>query len=509
MELLLGLDIGTTGCKAALYESTGNCVGAGYRKHAMSTPQPSWVEEDPDEWWEKSAQAIREAISVAGANASDIRGVSVSGSNALIAMGSDGEVLCPAIMQLDLRTAALAQAMRQTIDARIVFELAGNRIAPSMFSGLSMCWLRENLPEVYQNTWKFLSPTGFLTYRLCGKAVMDYTRASTTLLFDIRRKRWARRLIDLFHLDENKLPDLTASDAVVGHVHEQAAKLTGLQVGTPVAGGCQDSVAAAVGCGCNQAGKALLILGTVARICIPLSSASFNEALLNVSFLDEPPYLSNGGTVSGGLSVRWALDTFTPHLKAEAKQRGVSAYALFDEWAARAPKGSDSLIYLPYLNGERAPIWDSNARGVFFGLTPRHDSRHFARATMEGVAYAVRQSVESINLREEDTRKAVLLSGGGANSLIWCQIFADVLGRPVAVTANSESETSGAAFIAGKAIGLFGSYQEAAAWSSITNTQYPDPAAASLYSKLFAVYEMLYPRLKDCYDSLASVGGTE
>lgn len=505
MEALLGIDIGSTGCKAALYSLEGKLLGAGYRTYPMLCPQPGWVEEDPDEWWRMTAEAIRECVQKSGIPPHHILAATVSGANATIAIDRDGAVLYPAIMQLDSRTQQIAAELEHSVGNDLVFSITGNRIAPSMFSAPSILWLKQNRPELYERTWKFLSPNGFIVHRLTSEATMDYSRCSSSMLFDIRARQWSDILVKRIGVDRDKLPDAVPSEHIVGPLTRQAAEETGLPPGLPIAAGAQDTVTAAIGAGCVEAGHPLLVLGTVARICMPLQNDEFHSALNNRTYIQGTPYLASGGTIGGGMSMRWYLENFSELELQKAAERNISPYEVLDELALRAPKGSDSLLFLPYISSERAPIWDLNARGVFFGVTSRHGKPHIIRAIMEGVAYAIRQSMQLLENEMGYAVKDIKILGGGAKSELWRVIFADVLNRRILKTENADAETRGAAYMAGMAAGALDSYAGAESWAAVFSSQEPCPASAALYDRLFEIYSALYPQLKDIFIMLAAV----
>ena len=258
---LLGVDVGATGCKATLYDLDGRIVRRGYAEYGMSSPRPSWVEENADDWWQATVASVR-CVTADSALAKTIAGVGVGCTNALVAVDARGEPLRPAIMQLDQRTVPQADWLREAVGESNLFAVTGNRVAPGSYSAPIILWLKEHEPEIFRAAHKFLVPSGFIAHKLTGRFSMDYSRGSTTALFDIRRRAWSDALCETAGIPRDKLPDLYESWQVVGGVTAAAAHLTGLPEGTPVVAGCMDTVGAAVGSGAVLPGESFAILGT-------------------------------------------------------------------------------------------------------------------------------------------------------------------------------------------------------------------------------------------------------
>ncbi len=502
MDYLMGIDIGTTGCKATLFDLQLNPCGTGYRSYEIISPKAGWAEEDPDEWWLGMAQAVRDSLDRYSPDRDRILAAAVSCTNGLVPMDKEGNCLSNAIMQIDGRTDAEADFIASAAGKDEIFAVTGNRVAPGTFSAPIIVWFKRHRPEIYQSTWKFLAPGGFIVQRLTGRFTMDYTRASTTLLFDIRKKEWSERLCGQIGVDIEKLPDPVASETVVGTVTKEAALFTGLPEGIPVAAGAMDTVAAAIGIGCVEADSPLLIVGTVARLCIPMKDAAFDRTFLNAAFTSETPYIAMAPTNGGGISLKWFLNAFCESEGRAADRLQINPYGLLDAEALRAPPGSEGIIYLPYIAGERSPIWDPHARGVFFGISCSHKKCHFIRAIMEGIAYATRQNMEIYERVMRNSCDNIVACGGGIRSEAWRMIFADILGKTIAMPRSAESETKGGAYIAGMAAGVYSSYREAKKLASPVASVSPAQASRQKYDALFEVYKSLYQSLKEDYRKL-------
>jgi xylulokinase len=500
MGYLLGIDVGTTGCKASILSLDGAVTATAYRRNTFLHPQPGWFEQSPLEWWENVREIIREALRTGGVDSRAIRGVGISCTNGTFPVDAKGVPLANAIMQMDNR-ATQEVADIKARHAEAIFRITGNRVAEGLFSLPSLLWMRRNQPEAYDRADKFLLPSSFIIQRLTGKAVIDPSRASTILFMDMTEQRWSSELCEMFGMSEERLPDLLPTCAVAGTVHRDAALLTGLACGTPVLSGAMDTLAAAVGVGVRDENDAFMVLGTMGRtgVCVPRDKLDGRFHSCPYVYGNYLMIASNSGC---GISVRWFKETFAEAETAVYNACGLSPYALLDTGAARVPPGSDGLLYLPYIGGERSPIWDSNARGVFFGISPRHTKAHFMRAIMEGVSFAMKHNI-SIMENELGIRiDRIRISGGGSHSDIWMQIMADVLGKTMERSQSPESETMGIAAVAARTLGL----DDAPFIGSRglgPDVFFPDGGSQTAYEPFFAVYTGLYPALRHSFGELA------
>ncbi len=493
---LLGVDVGTTGCKATLYDLDGQPLRTGYAEYRMHSPFPGWVEEDPEDWWRAVVESIL-PITADPELSAGIAGLGVGCSNALVAVDKEGTPLRPAIMQLDQRTVPQADWLREQAGVARMLEISGNRVAPGSYSAPIILWLKEHEPETFAAAYQFLVPSGFIVHRLSGAFSMDYSRGSTTSLFDIHRREWSEELLQLAGVPREKLPPLVASSQVVGKVHAEAARQTGLREGTPVVAGCMDTVGAAVGSGVVDAGDSFAILGTVGRVAVSLDDPVFDDRFINCCHAVAGQWLSLSVSNGAGVSLRLFRDLFGQQEVAVAKSMAVDPYELLTAEAEQAPAGSNGLIYLPYIAAERSPIWDPYARGVFFGVSVGTQRGDFVRAIMEGVALSLRHNL-SILTGPVGARIDKLRAGGGcARSPLWTQIIADVTGHTIVTMRSAESETLGTAILAGVGTGVYSSYEEARQRTLALDTEFaPRPALRPLYDDIFDLYTGLYDDLR-------------
>jgi len=499
---LLGIDIGTTGCKSTIYDLGGRIITGDYKEYPLDYPGPNQVEIHPDRWWEAVKYTLN-GIASKGYNLSRIEAIGISCTNAILPIDKNGQPLRKAIMQLDQRTDKEIEWIRYNVGEGRVFEVTGNRIAPGTFSAPVILWLKNNEPQVFKNTFKFLVPTGYIVYKLTGSYSIDPSRASTTMLFDIRKQDWDQSLCKVMGIPVDVLPEIIPSHRVAGSVSKEIAKITGLKGGTPVVTGCMDTVAAALGSGVLQNGDVFSILGTVGRLGVCLNQPVFDNRFVNCCYGLPGTWLSMAAINATGASYRWFRDNFGQPETFQAEKTGESPYELMNREAEKSPAGARGIIYLPYLAAERSPLWDSNVSAIFVGLKISHQRADIIRALLEGISYAFRHNLDIFLNEIGITIKEITISGGGASSSLWRQILADVLGVKVHLLANQETETLGAAFLAGKGTGLLKGYEFLI--PRISETKVPDSRNREVYDKLYLIYRELYGRLKTTNEELSQI----
>jgi xylulokinase len=496
MAYLLGIDVGTSSTKSEIFTEDCKPIAASQQEYPIISPAIGMVEEDAEAWWNAIKATIKESIKASRINPKDIAGVCVSGTNACVPVGKDSRPVTNAIMQLDNRSTEFAEKIRKIAGEEAVFRITGNRIAPGTFMAPTILWIKENRPEVFEQVYKFMVPTGYATMKLTGNYTIDWSRCSTTLLYDItRRKSWSSELCNLLNIPVDKLPEPHISTDVVGEVTAEAAEMAGLQKGTPVVAGCMDTVGAAVGSAILEAGDTFYTLGTLGRLCYCLSEPRFDARFINICHAIRDRWLAMGLMHGGGLALRWFRDQLGAFEEAEATKLGMSPYQIFDAEAHESPPGSRGIIFLPYLSGERSPIWDPNARGVLFGFTAQHKRRDIIRAIEEGVAYSLRHNLEAFEEMGFKIGK-IRMGGGGAKSTLWRQIVADVIGKELEVTENLVTETIGDALIAGLGVKVYSSLDEVKKLVKVEQVVRPNPSNYPVYSRMFKLYKTLYLHLK-------------
>ena len=473
----IGIDVGTTGVKVVAVDDGGEILARAEQGYPLSTPHPGWSEQDPADWWAATERAL-ETIDV-----DDVAGIGLSGQmHGLVALGSNGDVLRPAILWNDQRTGTECAEIERRVGLERLIELTGNRALPG-FTAPKLLWLRAHEPETFAEIDRVMLPKDYVRLRLTGEWATDVADASGTLLLDVARRRWCDEMLDGLDLPGAWLPPVLESPAVSGHVDARNDRLHGV----PVAAGAGDCAAAALGVGVSRPGSLSVVLGTSGVVFAALPAfVAEPEARVHV-FCHAVPgsWHAMGVMLSAAGSLQWF------HGVAAA---GTPFDALLDE-AGRWPSGVDGLLFLPYLSGERTPYADPDARGAFVGLELRHDRGALARAVLEGVAFGLRDSLELLRGLGVDAQ-AVRISGGGARSSLWRRIVASVLDLPVETTAAEEGSAFGAALLGGVAAGIFADVDDAVARCVRTGeSTEPDPAWVEAYAEAYPRYRALYPRL--------------
>ncbi len=499
MTLLLGLDLGTSSLKAVLFDpQTGQTLATAGQEYPIHKPAPDRAEQNPDDWWQAAIATTRRVTAQAGRT--DVAAISFSGQmHGTVLLDKSGAPLHPAIIWADQRSIAACAQLTLGLGPERYAAIAGTLPAVG-FQGATLVWLAEHQPELLARTDKVILPKDYVRLRLTGQAATEVSDAASTGLFDITRREWAGEILAGVGLRPSLMPPVLDSTAVAGPLTAAAAAELGLPAGIPVVAGCADQPAQAIGNGLIAPGLASVTVGSGGQVFVPLQPDTdgmrtdprlhvFNHAVPGMWYV-------LGAILSAGLSLRWLRG-----LTGLAGQP--DAYAIFSAEAATISPGADGLIFLPYLSGERTPLMDPLARGAFIGLTAYHTRGHLARAVMEGVAMALRQALE-ISLSLGGQVERVIAAGGGAESAVWRQILAEVMGRSLQQSLLSEQAGVGAALLAGVGAGVYPNLAEACQqvvrYGPVTE---PNPLNQARYEELYAHFGALYPRLRDEFHWLA------
>jgi xylulokinase len=507
MSYLMGLDVGTTGAKALLIDESGEVVVSAIAEYPMYTPHPQWAEQNPEDWWQASVESIRQVLAQSGADRGQVVGLGLTGQmHGLVLLDKDGAVLRPCIMWNDQRTGAQCAWITEKVGANRVLQLTGNPVLPG-FTAPKVVWVREHEPQVYDRAAKVLLPKDYIRYRLTGEFATEVSGASGTSLFDVGQRKWSQEMLDALEMPADWLPECFESPVVSGQISPATARATGLRAGTPVAGGGGDQAAQAVGSGIVETGLVSVTVGTSGVVFASTDQFKVEPEGRLHAFCHAVPgrWHLMGVMLSAGGSFRWYRDTLGRMEKDVASLLGKDPYELLTAEAAQAPAGCEGLIFLPYLTGERTPYPDPNARGVFVGLTLRHDKGHLGRAVLEGVAYGLRDSLELMKDLGLDIYQ-IRASGGGARSDLWRQILADVFNTELVVINVTEGAAYGAALLAGVGAGVYGDVAEACSQAvRVVSRTEPQAQDAAVYGQFYSVYRALYAGLKPSFDRVAEI----
>jgi xylulokinase len=491
-DAFLGVDVGTSGVKAILVDPAGEVVAQAVTPLALQTPRPGWAEQDPEAWWQASVASIRQVI--ASRPGDCVAGIGISGQmHSSVFLDGRGEVIRPALLWCDGRTTAECREITDRVGGEDrLRDLAANP-ALEGFTLPKVLWLRNHEPAAFARLKTVLLAKDYVRYRLTGALATEPSDASATLMYDTARLRWSAEIMRAMDLPESLLPAVGGSAEVLGRVTGDAARLTGLAEGTPVVGGGADNACGAAGVGVVAPGEAVASWGTSGTVLAPMDQPHVDPGMRAHTFCHVVPgtwYLM-GVVLSAGGAFAWHREQLARELA------GVpDAHLRLDQEAEAIAPGADALTFLPYLQGERTPHRDASARGAFIGLTLAHTRAHMTRAVLEGVCFALRDSVSI--LRELGVAPAeLLLTGGGAKSPFLRRLQAEVYGLPVKTVNREEGPAYGAALIAAVGAGAFADLA-AAARATLTRTapEMPSPESHHAYDAAYRRFRALYPALR-------------
>lgn len=487
---LLGIDIGTSACKVAIFEKNGKVLAQSNQSYQLYYPHPGWVEQDADEWWSAICDGIRDVLDQSGIAPADIAGIGVDGQSwSAIPVDKEGNALARTPIWMDTRARDICDRVKSDVGFERIFEVAGNDFLPS-YTTPKMLWFKENAPDVFRKTDKFLQSNSYIAMKLTGVMSMDYSQGYGVHFFKMNDCTVDADLARELGLSVDLIPQLYGCHDVVGGVTAEAAKLTGLAEGTPVVAGGLDAACGTLGAGVYLPGQTQEQGGQAGGMSICVDHALAHPKLILGTHVVPGMWLLQGGTVGGGGTLRWFRQEF-------------GAEQSFDELTALAepiPAGSEGVIFLPYMAGERSPIWNPDAKGVYYGLGFDKTKGHLVRATLEGVAYSLEHN---LRVAAETGAKVgeLIAMGGASNSRLWTQIKADVTGKTIKVPTSDTATTLGAAILAGVGVGVYGGFEEAVKETIvITREQEPDMEAHEQYQKYMQMYLDLSEALTPIYN---------
>jgi xylulokinase len=495
MKYFIGIDSSTTATKALLMDEAGQVVGVAAHEYTFETPQPLWSEQDPALWWDATIKSIRQVLAESGIDPASIGGIGLTGQmHGLVLLDENGDVLRPALLWNDQRTGDQCDQIRNRLGKEKLIQITGND-ALTGFTAPKILWVQEHEPQVWAKTRHILLPKDYVRYKLTEEYAIDRAGGSGTILFDVKERSWSAELLEALEIPSEYLPPTFEGPQVTSFLSPGAADDTGLLPGIPVAGGGGDQAAAAVGTGAVKEGIVSLSMGTSGVVFATSDHPAIEPEGRLHAFCHAVPdkWHMMGVMLSAAGSLRWFRDTFAPDLE-------------FDELvapAAEIPPGSDGLLFLPYLTGERTPHPDPLARGAFVGLTVRHSLPHLTRAVLEGVAFGLRDSFELMKAAGLAEITQVRVTGGGAKSPLWRQILADVLGAELVTVNTAEGAAYGAALLSATSAGVFPDVETACESTISITGRTPTSPDQAVYQKLYPVYRDLYPALKPSFSALA------
>lgn len=496
---VIGIDIGTSQAKGGIFDATGKCLGKETARYSISSPYPHWAETDPEEWWRAVKYIIRRSIHKTKVSPDNIRAISISSLvPCCVPINKKGIPLRKAILWLDRRTGDECKWIEEKIGTKKCMELSGNRVA-HYYWGPKVLWFKNKEPDLFKETWKLLQAHSYLTYKLTGNTVTDFSCGGLSMpLYDYRKATWSEWGCEKLGIPMEMLPELRQSSEVIGEVSRIAAQETGLKRGTLVVTGCGDFAASTLGAGVTEEGEACVMLGTAGNLLIPMERPKFDLRMINSSHAIKKRYISFGTSYAGG-SLQWFLRLIGKAQPDESPINQKLSYQTLDEEASFITLGSGGLIFLPYLMGELTLHWNPNACGVFFGLSTAHTQAHLYRSILEAIGYRLYMAVKIAKNQGIEIKKATIVNGGGKSQL-WRQIISDIMGIPLYYT-ESEGAPLGNAILAALGCGLIKGGREIKKQLKIKAKNEPDIGNHKRYNEYFNLYKNIYDHLREDFES--------
>ncbi|MCK4400887.1 hypothetical protein KAW08_01120 [bacterium] len=493
---LLGLDVGTTGCKAVVFDIDGKVLAQAYREYPLIHSQPSWSELDTDRLWKNVTEVLLEVNQKVRSNPVKALSVSCQGE-AVTAIDKAGKALCNFSVSFDHRTIAQAEWWRENFGAKKLFCITGMPLH-AMYTINKIMWYKENCAQMYAKAVKFLCVEDFINYRLTGRPATDWSLAGRTMAFDVTSKSWSDEVLTVAQVDKGLLPDTYPSGTVVGEVTTDVACKLGFENNVIVATGGHDQPCGALGAGITEPGIAMNATGTSDVICPAFAEPVLSEKMLSSNYscyshVVPGRCVSIAFNLTGGLLLRWYRDTFCDGEQARASQTNCSVYEVIIEEASPEVK---NLFFLPHFVGSGTPYLDSHSMGALVGLTVDTTKQDVSKAVLDSINYEMKLNIDLMNQAGLGIRKLRAI-GGGSKSRRWLQMKADTFGMAVASMKTSEAASLGAAILAGISIGTFkDAHCAVEAMVHIKSTYYPDEKQSRVYQEKYELYKELYPALK-------------
>jgi xylulokinase len=506
-ETFLGVDIGTYESKGVITDRDGKILSQASIPHELSLPKPGWAEHDADQvWWHDFRWLVKKLLSQSGIDSAAISAIGCSGIGPdLLPVDEAGQPLRPGILYgIDTRASSEIAELEARFGPESILEKTGNSLS-SQSVGPKILWLARNEPDIFKRTRHILTATGYLVFRLTGKAFIDhYTAATFAPLYNIKKMEWDEAMCDGI-IDPSRLPQPAWSGELAGQVTQEAAAQTGLRAGTPVVVGTTDAAAEAISAGVTDPGELMIMYGSTLFLIHVVDRLMVDPRLWAGVYLSPRNWVLAAGMATSGSLTRWFRDQFSQGELAAEAAGGPNAYAALSQAAAQIPPGSQGLVVLPYFSGERTPIQDPLARGVIAGLTLSHTRAHVYRAVLEGVAYGIAHNLEVIREAGGTTQRATAV-GGGTHSQTWLQIVSDVTGVEQTVPSQTIGAAYGDAFLAAFGLGCFQDLAQVKSWVQVKEIIRPDPQRHESYRPYYQSYRSIYADIKNQLHTLAGLG---
>lgn len=500
-DYLLSIDIGTSACKVMIFSTDGEVMASASKGYAVYYPQEGYAEQNPEEWYEAVCKAIKVCLANSAVNANDIAGIGIDGQSwSAIALDKNGKVICNTPIWMDTRASDICKRLNHAIGKNKIFGLCGNNLQPS-YTTPKILWYQKNMPLEYKRIDKILQSNSYIAYLLTGKITQDMSQGYGLHCFNMHTGTWDKDMCKELGFSDELLPEIYPCHQVIGCVTREAASRTGLVEGIPVVAGGLDAACGTLGVGVIANGQTQEQGGTAGGMSICTEEYIAEESLILSHHVVPGKWLLQGGTVGGGGVMKWFEEQFADYERVMAKELGMSSLQQLNEIAEKVPAGSDKLIFLPYMAGERSPIWDVNAKGIYYGLDFLKTKGHMVRATMEGVAFSLKHNIDTAKKAGAKVSELRAM-GGSANSLLWTQIKADITGTKIKVPASDTATALGATILAGVGVGIYKSFEEAVEKTVTVKREHePNQENFEVYQTNYNLYLDIYQDLKNTMKS--------
>lgn len=503
MRYILAHDLGTSGNKATLFSEDGRLIKSEVFSYDAHYFNDTWVEQNADDWWNAVCRTSSSLIQSTGVDPGEIGAISFSGQMmGCLCVDRNGTPLRPSIIWADQRAQKQVAQIEEHISQQDFYHIVGHRNTAS-YGIQKLMWVRDNEPEIYEQTYKTLNAKDYIVFKLTGKFYTEPSDANSVACFDLKTFQWSEEILKITGIDPDKLPQIKPSTFVAGGVTKEAARATGLAEGTPVVMGGGDGVVANIGCGSISPGKTYCCMGTSAWITTTAEKPIFDEQMRTVTWAHVIPgmYAPNGTMQYAGGAYNWLKNTVCSMESYKAKEEGTSPYTYMNEQIEKSTVGANGLIFLPYLLGERAPRWNPDAKGAWIGIKPETTRGDLLRSVLEGVTMNLSICLDI--LRTQMDIKEITVVGGGAKGAVWRQIMADIYNARIKVPSLLEEGSSmGAAVIAGVGTGIFKDFTAIDRFINIESVHTPDSGAVEAYGSVKEAFETCYFALEDAFKKM-------
>lgn len=504
MRYILAHDLGTSGNKATLFSEDGRLIKSEVFSYDAHYFNDTWVEQNADDWWNAVCRTSSSLIQSIGVDPGEIGAISFSGQMmGCLCVDRNGTPLRPSIIWADQRAQKQVAQIEEHISQQDFYHIVGHRNTAS-YGIQKLMWVRDNEPEIYEQTYKTLNAKDYIVFKLTGKFYTEPSDANSVACFDLKTFQWSEEILKITGIDPDKLPQIKPSTFVAGGVTKEAARATGLAEGTPVVMGGGDGVVANIGCGSISPGKTYCCMGTSAWITTTAEKPIFDAQMRTVTWAHVIPgmYAPNGTMQYAGGAYNWLKNTVCSMESYKAKEEGTSPYTYMNEQIEKSTVGANGLIFLPYLLGERAPRWNPDAKGAWIGIKPETTRGDLLRSVLEGVTMNLSICLDI--LRTQMDIKEITVVGGGAKGAVWRQIMADIYNARIKVPSLLEEGSSmGAAVIGGVGTGIFKDFTAIDRFINIDSVHTPDSGAVEAYGPVKEAFESCYFALEDAFKKMA------